>query len=176
MFPNYTKLPATIEKIRKQRLDAICNIIVWLENIGCNTRSSYHYNKNRKELRDRIERVTAFQIYVLHDNDHVEVGPLSSDPDGQMFLIDTPFEIEIEFDPELLKYITGEIDRFSNHRDPEMENISVEFDPWNRKIGIATLSHGVNLKLTYKLKFKISHGWGSTYKKGQKREISGYVD
>lgn len=171
---NHTKLPRTIKKIHKQHLDAICKIIIWLESIGCNTRFYFHGDK--EELRNTVKRLTSFRINVYHDNDMVEVGPLTDDPEGQLFFVDTLFGLEVEFDPDKLKYITGEIERFSRAGDPKMKNIHTDFFHWQRKIGLATLCPVNNLKLTYKLEFKVSHGWGTTYKKGQKQEISGYID
>lgn len=178
----YTKLPPTIKKIRKQHFDAVLKIIVWLGSIGCDTSLS-RFNKSKKEIMELIERTTSLSINVYHDNDMVEIGPLTDDPEGQLFFIETAFSIKVDFLIEKLRDIDTRIHTLRNpspESRPELVrdgSISLDYDSydlWTRDLKIGLV--GGEPKLIYELRFSIKHSWGSSYKKGQKRKISGYVD
>jgi len=103
---------------------------------------------------------TAIDIKIRHDNDYVEMGPLDDDPEGKMFHIITKYETSIEFAASDISRITKMLEGFSNEalEVEGLENVSLEFYDWERKLSAKWDEVGHNKPvLTLELVFEIHH-------------------
>jgi len=80
-----TKLPPTIEEIYEEHRRGMTKVVKWLENMGIVIFSSRH-----------ILLSTCLDIHIRHDNDYIEMGPHTPDPEGVMFHVYTSQDVRFD--------------------------------------------------------------------------------
>ena len=162
MGTNDTKLPANIKKIMRRHRDGLFKIHKFLVSLGFE--SDYIYRN-----RGRLDRITAVEIKIRHDNDYIECGPLSDDPEGKLFSIFTlaPFEAKINIAKyaaaishlEAFAFPEKELRSDPNmavERPKGMDHILLKYFSWERKIKYCDSRPKT---IIHQLDFRIYHTW-----------------
>ena len=93
-----TELPLQLQQMYDLHLLGMTKVIDWLEGQGIAI--SY---------RTSILQSTQLDICIRHDNDYIEIGPNTPDPDGKMFHVYTPqtvaFDVPCEKLSSLMKAV-----------------------------------------------------------------------
>lgn len=142
-----TALDPTLRKIVDDHNETSWTICKWLKSL----RGDPIYWD-----RDQFVRRTAVNLMIRHDNDYIEIGSPTPDPEGKMFKVFTIEKTEIKFSPGSLERVTKRLDEFHDGKNvPKgMEHVILDFFYHERKLSAG--SHG-GTKLKYHLTFRIYH-------------------
>lgn len=167
---NYTHLPPNLVKIHRNHFTTAAHILKWMHDLGCEVLHEFYLeHEGFTSFCKRLMEITSFEIQVCHDNDYIECGgPGFDDPHGHMFHVLSIFETQISFAAEDLHYITQQLRLFAERKldiNKRLKHVGMEFYfPEHKLEGDGSnFSAAYGIKLKYKLKFEISHRWGSMY-------------
>lgn len=167
---HYTTIPPTIGKIHRQLFHAAADVTAWLHSIGVKTPLDFYMRNGIEEMRERLMDQTSFEIKIRHDNDYIEMGHPTPDPEGQMFHVITPFTVEVTFKPGDILYVTQQLELFSERKleiNKKLSHVSLSFFSWERKVKMDSMNSSprYGIKLKYDIEFEVHHTWGSELNK-----------
>jgi hypothetical protein len=119
-----TKLPYALRHTYNKHFLGMTKAVQWLEDNGIVIWHKRH-----------ILRSTQLNLHIRHDNDYIEVGPLTNDPNGEMFHCYTSQLVEFDVPCELLPKIMLAVKNHQGISSKRIaDNITIETDVTNQFI------------------------------------------
>jgi len=148
-----TKLVPTLNRILNHHNAKAFEIHQWLRSLGAKTCLFF-------DTVERFQQRTSVELRIRHDNDYIECGPCTADPEGKMFHVFTMENIEIKFPADKLSEITKTLRRFADHEltVKGLEYVILSFFDWERKLSADwwQVEHDEPI-LKMEIKFRIYH-------------------
>jgi len=148
MDDRYTILPQALQKILRDHNETAWRLSRFLKKSGAKVDPFYW-------LKEQFMRRTSLDLRIMHDNDYVEMGPHSDDPEGKLFTVFTTERLSLNFTPGKYYRVIKFLEDFSKKNVPEnLRHVKLDFYSWQRKIKIPSMD---NKNLSMPLVFSIYH-------------------